>query len=273
MCLECDVGKYELQRHLSMKDVQSFFSNGDKCSTSIVYISKNGPVHATELLVKNVDEECHYLYREKHGWYFVYTQLFKNIMLWSAHPRMFGKEGFAGHHITIGEQNGTVTLHHTMYSSKKHHIGQYNIIWDKTAKWYTTNKDGSLNSTLTEAVGVWNDIARQASASNGGGLSTTKTSRRHSLMRKGKTKAKKLVVSSYIDILQKRLKKSIVDEYVSKPERYMVCTRIPFLDSNDKKKGRSLISYVKKQLSTSGSATVVINHDACVSFILWNFDM
>jgi hypothetical protein len=254
--LECETGKYELNRRLKMDDVKKFFGNGQKCSTQIVYISKNAPVHISEVMVKNVDEECNYLYREKNGWFFIYTQLFNNILLWSAHPRMFGKEGFVGNHLSIGEVNGVVTIHQTTYSSKMHHIGQYNIIWDKTSIWYNTYKGGSLRSNSVEAVGLWNNIAAEANKtqSGSGGLKVVPIIMKTKKQIIKETKLEKKIMD--------RIKK--VKEYINKPDAYMVSVRIPYTRENSE-----VINIIKK---IDASATWVKNDDAKTSFILFNFE-
>jgi len=248
---ECEVGKYELSRHLTIQDVRRFFKNGIKCNTSIVYISRNDPVHVSEAMIKSIDDECNYLFREKRGWYFIYTQLFKNILLWSAHPRMYGKEGFVGNHLSIGEQNGQITLHHTTYSSKKHKVGQYYIIWDKTHEWYNAQKDGSLDSTNIDALGLWNEIAR--SSIEGGGKSVGRGSH-HLIKPSGK--------SANISLLNisKRLYK--LHEFLSQPEKYMVSMRIPYMKYSNKD------MRIFKEYTT----TLVLNHDAKTAFALINFE-
>ena len=252
--LECEVGTYDLSRHLNMQDVNNFFKNGIKCNTSIVYISKHDPVHISEALIKHIDEECNYIFREKRGWYFIYTNLFKNMLLWSAHPRMYGKEGFVGNHLSIGEKDGHLTIHHTTYLSKEHHIGQYVIIWDKTHEWYTSHPDGSLNSSNVAAIGLWNDIARSTSTSiTGGG----KPSSRPHLIRPSK-KAPKL---SFQHVIQRLTK---IQTYLKEPDKYMVSIRVPYM------------TYKKQDLKVfnkyADSTTLIINHDSKTAFALMNFE-
>ena len=167
---------------------------------------------------------------------------------------MYGKEGFVGNHLSIGEKDGHLTIHHTTYSSKEHHIGQYVIIWDKTHEWYTSYPDGSLNSSNISAVGLWNDIARQASSSTGGG----KPSNTQHLIRPSTKTTPNLSFEQVI----KRLEK--VKYFLNIPEKYMIGIRTPYMN------------YTKQHLKTfkrySESTTLIINHDSRTAFALMNFE-
>jgi len=261
--LECLVGKYELNRHLTITDVEKFFKDHKECSTSIVYLSNNDAVHITQAKVKVYDEECSYIFREKRNWYFIYTQLFKNLMVWSAHPRAFGKEGFVGNHISIGESthDKKLTLHTTTYSSKLHKLGIHHIIWDKTHKWCSINKNGSINSVDDNVVGLWNNISRFSKdgdqPKDGGGMTLK-------LMKPSirKTKPNQRTWSfSY------RIKK--IEKYILESEKYMVSLRIPY------EKTKSVITQFQKYIrnlakSQNIDVTIIYNDDAKTSFALIN---
>jgi hypothetical protein len=202
-------------------------------------------------MVKEVDEECNYLYSEKNNWYFVYTQLFKNILLWSAHPRMFGKEGFLGNHISIGELNGKLTIHETTHTSQVHPIGQYTIVLDKKSKWYKAHKNGSLVSSSAHAVGLWNDIAEEASKPTTGGMGLGVKK----LIKKGKTPNQNI---------KPRLDK--VKEYINNPEKYMVVVRVPY-------NSKDIIKEIRKYMVHEDcTAIFVTNEDSKTSFVMFNME-
>ena len=157
--------------------------------------------------------------------------------------------------MSIGEKNGYVTIHNTTYSSKKHHIGQYLIIWDKTHEWYNSRSNGSLDSTNSIAVGLWNDIARSAKYSKGGGK--PRGSQNNHLI-KPSNKYPKLSLHHVVKRLQK------IKAYLEKPDAYMVSIRVPYM------------KYKKQDINIfktcADSVTLVLNHDSKTAFALVNFE-
>lgn len=135
---ECDVNMHII----TMNDVHSFFDikNAKQCTTSIVYINGfDDPLSISKVMLKEVDEDCYLKFTMKNNFYYVYTRLIENMLLWSKHPKAFGIKGHMGNHVSIGplkNKPNNASIHETFYSWKKTPDNLYDILWNKQHIFY-----------------------------------------------------------------------------------------------------------------------------------------
>lgn len=144
-----DCGMQNKINEITWDQVCRFFETGKvmKCSTSIVYVNgfKDGAT-LSELFVKQIGDECHVFFVRKGNWFFVYTGLLQRLVLWSKHPRSFGKEGMIGHHVSIGlRDDGEIDVHSTSYDSYAASVGTFKLIAPLAKHtWYRVDDSGDL---------------------------------------------------------------------------------------------------------------------------------
>lgn len=206
-----------LARPLDIQDVKDFFSTFTTCSTTYVYINQNGEGETRDTLkgkqvkVKKLPE-CNMLFTEKKGYFYVYCGLLHRIVVWAKDPRAFARQGYIGHHRTIGFKNNSWDIHDTIYGTMKNIRGEILISPIKnTIRYKVVNnklkKLGNAKSVYeSDNEDFWNEIVCEAVSLEGSGLVRAKTKvkveRPIKLLRKSIVTAKPVPLKTS-DIVQK----------------------------------------------------------------------
>ena len=62
----------------------------------------------------HVDDTCDLLFARSGDYYYFYSGLMERLILWARHPSYEqNKEGFIGHHFTLGHKHGRFDIHLT----------------------------------------------------------------------------------------------------------------------------------------------------------------
>lgn len=130
---ECEHHPCQRPSRVTMQSIHNFLQDHDTYNTSIVYIRKESGEGAdiSELCCKEIEHDCHIFFSKKDDFYYFYNALLHRLILWSRHPRAFGKEGLIGTHVTIGPDKnkpGGFNIHETRYGYSKAHVGDFRII-------------------------------------------------------------------------------------------------------------------------------------------------
>lgn len=170
---------------LTIQDVhRRLFANADSCDVSMVYIDQNmndKTIHT--LKVKRFADGCHVFFTSKGDYYYFYNSLLHRLILWSRHPRAFGKEGYDGSHTTIGFNQNTKRwdIHDTRYHYKNSTVGTFRIIAPEcTERTYHRQQGGRLPQQAPEHVKwlwdqMWCDENTQAGGADEGLTKLLKT--------------------------------------------------------------------------------------------------
>ena len=157
--------------------LDSFFKPDATCNTTYVYLSSRGEGESRDSIlvkyIKNQDDPCSILFTKKGSYYYIYSFLLQQILVWAKDPRAFARKGYLGHHTTIGFKGNTLDIHDTFYNA---FTDKYdNIILAKTSKqiFYTVDQNNELikasghSSMFQEANKIlWNDIKCHQLAQN-----------------------------------------------------------------------------------------------------------
>lgn len=163
---ECDLPWYKrvkMNRPPRWQDVCNYFAGPKECYMNVIYMKKNSSAFSTIVKYKEFDT-CVEYFNQLGRYYYVYISLLRNILVWSAHPKLSGLQGVIGHHISIGNiENGYFDIHETMYTIQKMH--QYHIIAGKKKRLYTVDPATyhlrSMDAPPPHyAPKVWNQILR-----------------------------------------------------------------------------------------------------------------
>lgn len=148
--------------------LDSFFTTSTTCNTTYVYLSSRGEGESRDIVkVKQIPgEDCNILFTSKRGYYYVYSFLLQQIIIWAKDPRAFARQGYLGHHTTIGIKNGRLDIHDTFYNAFKN-VRNY-LILARTKTQIDYMVDYSKNELIKLSRGksffeeanqtLWNDI-------------------------------------------------------------------------------------------------------------------
>lgn len=156
------------QSQIDQITLDSFFGTNTNttCNTTYVYLSSRNDGESRDVLrVKQIYDDCNILFTKKNGYYYVYSSLLHQMIIWAADPRSFARQGYLGHHTTIGIKNGIIDMHDTFYGTFKNPRGHMILAKQKTRINYKIDnkhqllKQGGTRSMFENAnQTLWNDI-------------------------------------------------------------------------------------------------------------------
>lgn len=167
-----------LHRPIEIHDVKDFFSKFTTCSTTYVYVNQNGEGESRDTLKVKQLPECNMLFTEKRGYFYVYCGLLHRIVVWAKDPRAFARQGYIGHHRTIGFKNNRWDIHDTIYGTMKNIRNEILIspIKDTIRYQVVNNKLQKLGNAKSmyesDNEDLWNEIVCESQS--GAGLVRTK---------------------------------------------------------------------------------------------------
>ena len=162
---ECDFKKKKIVKNATMptfQDVENYFSNPQECFMRVVYMKSGGIGNYVDVVKYKIMHDCVRYFTVEGNYFYVYINLTRNTMVWSAHPLASGVKGVIGHHITIGMRaDGQLDIHETMYEAEE--ILRYHIIARKVPRrYFVHNKTFRLVSKQNPpphyAPKVWDEI-------------------------------------------------------------------------------------------------------------------
>lgn len=173
--------------HIDQATLDSFFNTRTTCNTTIVHLEGERESRDT-IKVKQFQSEpdasvCNILFTSKNGYYYVYSFLLQQIIAWAGDPRAFARQGFLGHHTTIGiKKDGTIDMHDTFYNTFRSVNGHLLIAKTSTKVFYHVNNKNQLvkrsgTKSIFESANqeLWNDIkCHQRTMQSGSGKSVRK---------------------------------------------------------------------------------------------------
>lgn len=156
--------------HIDQATLDSFFNTRTTCNTTIVHLEGERESRDT-IKVKQFQSEpdasvCNILFTSKNGYYYVYSFLLQQIIAWAGDPRAFARQGFLGHHTTIGiKKDGTIDMHDTFYNTFRSVNGHLLIAKTSTKVFYHVNNKNQLvkrsgTKSIFESANqeLWNDL-------------------------------------------------------------------------------------------------------------------
>jgi len=244
--MDCEQLDITCNSHILFSDVQRFFSIFNNCTTTYVYVNQNGEGdYRNTLKVKNIDD-CNILFTTKGNYYYCYDGLLTNLIVWAKDPLAFGRQGFIGHHITIGWKNNNWDVHETIYSAFENARGNLLISNNKKCiKYKVVNDEIEKTSTSQESQyeeyvrNLWNEIKCDNRVN--GGASTRKQIVPHDVIIPDKSQ--KTTLSS------KQLACIILNEITHiKKHIKAAALRVPYISKHKEKKVLALITpHVKRE--------------------------
>jgi hypothetical protein len=260
--IQCD----QLHQSFSMSKIHEYLSNFDTCNASIIYLrkSKDGDCK-TELRYKEINEDCHIFFAVKGDYVYFYNDLIHRIVLWSKHPRMFGKEGLNGTHVSIGPLDGddnAFDIHITNYTDYKARVGDFRIISPNSTREYfkafgpdynliPTKHNQAIPSHPEFLAYLWNLLRCQKTNNKSGGGNKK-------LLRSTRKKIKNNSQIQDIEaIAEKRIKPLLENSYAG-------FVRLPYCPKN---KLTKLSNHLRKLLTDNVDLMIMSCHEEKSSFI------
>lgn len=213
------------------------------------------------------------LFTEKKGYFYVYCGLLHRIVVWAKDPRAFARQGYIGHHRTIGFKNNNWDIHDTIYGTMKNIRGEILISPIKnTIRYKVVNnklqKLGNVKSIYeSDNEILWNEIICETVSIQGGGLVRTKINP-IKLLRKS-TVTKKPAQLRTSQILQKFKSLYIEACKLIHNKKEGAIIRIPYVS---KQRERSFLSGLRETMKEDMTKDCILwsyHHDK-VSFITVN---
>ena len=136
------------------------------CGISLVYLDMtNQTHHRSTVCAKGMDAECTVLFGQHGDYYYIYADLFKFAVQWSAKMFMGPLTGYVGHHLTIGHTGARWNVHHTLYETDITPQGHVlNVQGTKRLSYTVKNNrliktDKSTSGFMADsAIAIWNRL-------------------------------------------------------------------------------------------------------------------
>ncbi len=241
---ECKL-KDSCDSQVSFDDVRKFFSTYTNCSTTYVYVNQIGEGDTRDTLKVKAIDDCNILFTNKGNYYYCYDGLLTNIIVWARDPLAFGRQGFIGHHITIGWKNNNWDIHETIYSAFENTRGNLVISNNKKCVRYKVSNNQVENTSRNKSQyeeyvsNLWNEIRCETSNNikkDGGGHTV------HDIIKPEKSKITPKLSS-------KQLASIILHEfsYIDKNGQ-AAAIRVPYISKHKEKRVLALLApHVKKE--------------------------
>lgn len=151
------------------KSLDIFFQGDATCNTTCIYLNQQ-ICQRKEIQVKHIENDdgnnpFRILFIKDESCHHIYSFLLLQILIWANDPRAFARQGYLGHHTTIGFKGNTLDIHDTFYddfTDKYDYMilaktsQRINYIVDQNNELIKTSGQESMFQEANEIL--WNDI-------------------------------------------------------------------------------------------------------------------